>query len=157
MPSYLLAASHMLKSTWITISCVCLLFCSLTPHLYAFLLTHGQPHPPCHPVNLCCPAPSGPPTYCVCDPAAVMDLSMSDLVSILFLLYISWESDTHPSSLITGSSYILRAAPEFHTETWCECTCGCMWAFIRVQACMHGHVWLWWPGKVQQETVSSQV
>lgn len=30
MASCLLVASHMLKSTWITISCVCLLFCSLS-------------------------------------------------------------------------------------------------------------------------------
>lgn len=127
------------------------------PHLYAFLLTHGQPHPPtCHPVNLCCPALSGPPTSCVCDLAAVMDLSMSDLFSILFLLCISWDTYTPPSSLIIGSPYILRAATKIYTETWSECTWRCMWAFIDVQACMHGHVWLWWQGKVPQETVSSQ-
>lgn len=156
MSSCPLVASHMLKSTWITISCVCLLFCSLPP-TFTHFFWHGQPHPPCHPVNLCCPALSGPPTYCVCDPAAVMDLSISDLFSIIFLLYITRDNYTHPFSLIIGSPYILRAAHRFHTESWSECTCGCMWAFIGVQACMHGHVWLWWQGKIQQETVSSQV
>lgn len=88
------------------------------PHLYAFLLTHGQPHPPCHPVNLCCPALSGPPTYYVCDLAAVMDLSMSDLFSILLLLYISWDDDTHPSSLIISFPlYIVCTASKIFTET----------------------------------------
>lgn len=86
------------------------------PHLYAFLLTHGQPHTPCHPVNLCCPAPSGPPTYYVCDLAAVMDHPMSDLFSIPLLLYISWDDDTHPSSLIIGFSlYLMCALPSKST------------------------------------------
>lgn len=70
-------ASHNLISTWITISCVCFLFCFHSPPLhYMFLLTlvpAVQPHLPRHPVWTCaalhllaCPSPYLYPTYKTC-------------------------------------------------------------------------------------------
>lgn len=149
-------ASHMLKSTWITISCVCLLFCSLP-----LTFTHSFWHMAnlTHPVTLWTCAVLHPllrqPTVSVTlqqwwtSPCLTSSASSFTFPGITTL--------THPPLLLVPLIYYVRAAPEFHTETWCERTCGCMWASIHVQACMHGHVWLWWQGKVQQETVSSQV
>lgn len=135
-------ASHMLTSTWITISCVCLLFCfpSLTPHhsttrlFWHLFLRPTSPTPsPC--VNLCLP------TYCTRDPAAVSDLSVSSLFSFLLLLFTCLESYTH---ILPSPTLRHQLLSKLLTEPQSVCICGCVWArmFLRVQACMHGHVWL---------------
>lgn len=94
------------------------------PHLCAFRPTHGQPHPPCHPVNLCCPALSAPPTDCVCDLAAVMDLSpcltSSASSSSSSFTFPGMTTLTHPPLLLISPLYIVP--PPLNPETRSECT-----------------------------------
>lgn len=142
-------ASHMLISTWITISCVCLLFCFLsptpTPHPlpfhYTFLPTLIPAANPTHPVTLCEPV-----LPCTLRPA-----------HLLRLWPCSSERPVHvqPLQRPPPSPPPVHLSRELHTSIFplyskielnpnlcasvdvCERVCVC------VQACMHGHVWLW--------------
>lgn len=129
-------ASHNLISTWITISCVCFLFCFHSPPLhYMFLLTlvpAVQPHLPRHPVWTCAAlhllaCPSTLPIK----PAAVSNLSVSSILSFLLLLFTRLQRYTQPSAPCTLSTTFI--SPMFTliyglTPSLC--------VRVRVQACL---------------------
>lgn len=137
-------ASHNLISTWITISCVCFLFCFHSPPLhYMFLLTlvpAVQPHLPRHPVWTCAAlhllaCPSTLPIK----PAAVSNLSVSSIFSFLLLLFTWLQRYTQPSAPCTLSTTFI--SPMFTliyglTPSLCKRVC------VRVQACLRRHVWV---------------
>ena len=134
-------ASHMLTSTWITISFVCLLFCfpSLTPPplRYTSLLTLvpaanlTPPVPPCEPV----PAPLPYPWPCTRErPVRVQPLQLPPPP-----LHPSRELHTHPSAHPTLLHQLLS---KILTEPQSVCICGCVWARMCARASMHARACL---------------
>lgn len=98
------------KSTWITISFVCLLFPiphPATPHPSTTCPSwHLWPNPPtpspC--VNLCCPSPSGLPTYTI--PMTVLQWVTCPRPASSASSFIWPDGYTHPSSLFIDSFHI---------------------------------------------------